>query len=175
MSHPAAALLLLLFLAFALEGCGYRLARYGDAGEEAPRVSVVTLSNDSREAGVETLVSDALRREVLNRGGLRLVGDPEGADYVIRGRVRPLETRARGFSAAVLAVEYEVTMALDLVVDSGSGRAWKMDSETMRASEVYLASADVEVGRKNRDEALRRLSDMLAVRVHDRIDSELLQ
>jgi hypothetical protein len=172
-SHPAAALLLVLLVA--LEGCSYRLVRYGSGAEDLPRVSVVTLTNDSQEAGVESLVSEAMRREVLNRGGLRLVGDPEAADYVIRGRVHPLQTRARGFSAAVLAVEYEVTMRLDVLVDFGSGDAWKMDSETMRESEIYLASADVEVGRKNRDEALRRLSEMLAARVHDRIDREAFQ
>jgi hypothetical protein len=172
-SHPAAALLLVLLVA--LEGCSYRLVRYGSDAEDLPRVSVVTLTNDSQEAGVESLVSEAMRREVLNRGGLRLVGDPEAADYVIRGRVRDLETRARGFSAAVLAVEYEVTMRLDVVVDLGSGEVWKMDPDTMRESEIYLASADVEVGRKNRDEALRRLSEMLAARVHDRIDREAFQ
>ena len=166
---------LLLLLLVALEGCGYRLARYGNAGEGAPGISVVTLRNDSREAGIETLVSDALRREVLSRGGLRLVGNPEAADYVIRGRVQALDTRARGFSAAVLAVEYEVTMRLDVVVDRKAGQGLKIDPATLRESEIYLASADVEVGRKNRDEALRRLSEMLAVRVHDRIDEEVLQ
>jgi len=166
---------LLLVLLVALEGCGYRLVRYGSSAEELPRVSVVTLRNDSREAGVETLVSEAMRREVLNRGGLRLVGDPEAADYVIRGRVHPLRTRARGFSATVLAVEYEVTMSLEVVVDPRAGEAWMMDSRTMQESEIYLASADVEVGRKNRDEALRRLSEMLAARVHDRIDKEVFQ
>jgi hypothetical protein len=135
----------------------------------------VTLRNDSEEAGVETLVSDALRREVLKRGGLRLVGDPAAADFVIRGRVQPLYTRSRSFSAAVLSVEYQVTLSLDVVVERKSGDPLKLDSGTMRDSEVYLASADVEVGRKNREEALRRLSEMLAARVHDRIDQEVVR
>ena len=37
----------------------------------------------------------------------------------------------------------------------------------MKETERYLASADIEATRKNRDEALRKVAVVLAVRIHD--------
>ena len=49
-----------------------------------------------------------------------------------------------------------------------------LDDELYSAQEVYLASADAAVLRKNRQEALRYLSGLLATRVHDTLDREVL-
>ena len=40
-------------------------------------------------------------------------------------------------------------------------------NSALTGTELYLASADLEAGRKNRREALRRVADVLAARVHD--------
>jgi hypothetical protein len=175
---PLLRLLLGLTLALALcPGCGYSLARYGRGGERERRVSIQTLENDSSEPGVELLVTDALRREFLSRGGLRLVSDPKRADLVIRGRVEPIATRARSFSSVVLALEYELTLSLDLRFETRGGEPLDLgfDRASFEDTEVYLASADVEAGRKNRLEALRRVADLLASRVHDSVDRAALQ
>ena len=37
----------------------------------------------------------------------------------------------------------------------------------MQDTERYLASADIEATRKNRDEAMRRMANVLAARAHD--------
>jgi hypothetical protein len=37
----------------------------------------------------------------------------------------------------------------------------------MQDTERYLASADVEATRKNRGEAMRKMAEVLAARVHD--------
>lgn len=165
---------LLLALPIISAGCGYRFVHYQRAGDESRRISVVTLQNDSQEAGVELLVSQALRHEILRRGGLELVSDPQNAHFALRGRVLPVQTRSRSFTGAVLAREYEVTLRLELRIDSGAADARSMGREEFAASEIYLASADAAVLRKNRREALRYLSGLLALRVHDSIDRELL-
>jgi len=152
--------------------CGYGFVRYDDAGTDTPRISVVTLSNDSREPGVELLVSQALRHEILTRGGLELVGPSIRPDFTLQGRVLPVQTRSRSFTGDVLAREYEVTLRLELRVDAESGEG--MRRADFRAQELYLASADAAVLRKNRQEALRYLSGLLARRVHDTMDRELL-
>jgi len=159
----------LLVLATVL-GCGYRLV--GQVSEQSPElaVSLRTLTNDSVEPGVELMVSDALRRVFLRATRIRLVEESSAADYEITGRVLPLETVSRTFTPGVRALEYIVVMRLELEVQGRGGKRLKLDRFSLSESEIYLASADVQIGRKNRDEALRRLSALLADRIYDEID-----
>ena len=161
-----------MVLALALAtGCGYHLVRKADGRDVT--VSVVTLHNDSVEPGVELTVTRALREEFLRRAAPRLVQDPAAADLVIRGRVLPLDTRANSFDTVALALEYRVELALDLEVAVAQGEGVKLDAASLKESELYLASADAEAARKNRDEAIRRIADILAGRVHDAIGLQL--
>jgi len=100
----------------------------------------------------------------------RLVSDPSRADLVLRGKVLPLETVSTSFSTVALALEYTVKMELALEMKTADGEVIPIDSEATRESELYLASADAEAARKNRAEALQRLADVLAVRVHDALN-----
>ena len=154
-------------------GCGYHLVHHRDGSGEQQRIAVETLRNDSYEPGVEFVVTDALLREFLKRGALRVVDDPSVADVVLRGRVQPIQTIGRSFSSVVLAIEYHITLDLDLTVTRKDGSQLPVPDQALRDSELYLASADVEVTRKNRKEALRRVADVLAVRVHDSVSAEL--
>ncbi len=155
-------------------GCGYHLVRHRDAPSQGQRVAIETLRNDSYEPGVEFMVTGALLREFLKRGALRVVDDPRAADLVVRGNVRPIRTEGRSFSSVVLALEYRITLDLDLTVTRRDGAQLPVPDQALRDSEFYLASADVEVTRKNRQEALRRLADVLAVRLHDSVAAGLL-
>jgi hypothetical protein len=88
----------------------------------------------------------------------------------MRGRVAYIDTVSRSFSSTVLALEYTVRMALDLELQRRDGSEIELDRSALFGSEVYLTSPDVEAGRKNRQESLRRVSDLLAVRVVDALD-----
>lgn len=162
----AATLLLILALAVPL-GCGYRLVRYEGALGDARRLAIRNLENETFEPRLGTLVADALHREFLRRGALELVDDPEAADLVLEGRVAALQTQGRSVSSIQFALEYEVEMRLDLTVRRRDGSELSLGPRNLRESDLYLASADVEAARKNREEALRRLADVLAGRVHD--------
>ncbi len=56
-------------------------------------------------------------------------------------------------------------LALDIRRRDGSEVA--IDPNALKESEIYLASSDIEVTRKNRQEALRRVASLLAGRIHD--------
>lgn len=155
-------------------GCGYRFVEYRNPDESARRITVVTLENDSEEPGVELLASQALRHEILSRGGLDLSPNSSDADFTLRGRVLPIHTQSRSFTGVVLAREYEVTLRFELRVDASNPKDGVLARTEFEASEIYLASADSAVLRKNRQEALRYLSGLLASRVHDAIDRDLL-
>ena len=170
MRGPWIALLLVLL---ASPGCGYRLVRYAGGLGDVRSVAVATPENASYEAGVELVVADALRREILQRGAARLVEDREGADLVLSGRVLPIERSAESFSSVGLALEYEVTLALDLQAVRSDGRSVPLEARALRETERYLASADAEALRKNRREALRRASQVLAGRVVDALYASL--
>ncbi len=148
--------------------CGFRPLPYGGGGGPAPtKVAIQNFANDSFEPGIEFTFTDAIYREFLRRGDLRVVDDPAAADLVLTARIQPLRTRSRSFSSVKLALEYEVTVQLDLEVRRVDGSAVSLDPGMLQTSEFYLASADVEVLRKNRQEALRRMADILAMRIHD--------
>jgi hypothetical protein len=88
----------------------------------------------------------------------------------VRGRIRPLDVNSRSFSSFVAALEYSLTLALDLEVQLENGTVVKLDSSMLSESESYLASPDIEVTRTNRLEALRHISDLLASRVADSLE-----
>jgi len=156
-------------VALATSGCGYHFVRYADAFGDHRSLAIRTPSNESFDPGVEFTVANALRREALRRGGLTLVEDATLADVVLQGRVLPIQTLARSVSSVVLTLEYEITLSLDLEARTRTGRIIPLDSMSLRETERYLASANVEVTRKNREEALRVLASTIASRVYDQL------
>ena len=64
-------------------------------------------------------------------------------------------------------MEYELELTLDLEARRSDGTPLPVGERSLREAEYYLASADVEATRKNRSEAIRRLTKVLAQRVHE--------
>jgi len=160
---------LVLIACLAATGCGYHFVRYDGTLGDYRSLAIPTPSNDSYDPGVEFIVADALRREALRRGGLDLVENPANADLVLSGRVLPIQTVGRSVSSVVLILEFEVTLRLELDVRTRGGRKIPLDPLSLRETERYLASANVEVTRKNREEALRLLAGTIASRVYDNL------
>ena len=155
-------------------GCSnYRLVRTDEALGPVRRVAVQTLQNHSFEPGIEAMVSDALRSEFQRGGGIVVVGDPARADLVLSGTVLELVTTARSFSAVAFGLEYQVEMRLALTARRTDGTRIDLDPSALRDWELYLTSSDVEAERKNRDEALRRLSTVLAERTREFLSDRL--
>ncbi len=154
-------------------GCGYKLLGSEAGLTGVGSISVQTPRNDSFKPGLELVVADALRRELLRRGAAEVTDDPRGADLVVTGRVLPMRSQARSFSSVVLALEYEITLALDLRVERREGGEVPIDPRALLETERYLASADIEALRKNEEEALHRLSKLLAGRFCDSLVAAL--
>lgn len=160
---------LLLALLVVPVACGYELIRYpgNTRSADGPTVVIETLENDSYDPGYEFVMTDALRREFQRRGALRVVSDPEAADWVVKGAVGPVRTIPQSASSVVLTLEYELQVTLNIRVVDQAGESMRLGSRLLNATELYLASADVEAEHKNRQEALRRCAQILAVRVHE--------
>jgi hypothetical protein len=163
---------LLALIAALCAGCGYTW-QGAPGGPALGRIAVRTPENTSSQPGLEFVMADALRREVLRRSGAELVEDAGDADWVVSGRVLPLQITPASLSPAVLTLEYQVTLEVDLRARATDGREVLGDPRTLRESERYLSSGDPEAQRKNRGEALRRVSRLLAARFLDRLGEEL--
>ncbi len=138
------ALVWILAPVLAGSGCGYQIVRYRDALGDARRVAIVGLENDSFEPGLDSMVSDAISREFLRRGALKVVSDPETADLIVTGTVERLQTRSEAFSTIEFVLEFRVTMRLDLRVERGDGTRIRIGGRALRESEFYQASAGVK-------------------------------
>ena len=152
-----------------LVGCGYGLVRYEGALDGAQRIAIETFRNDSDDPGLEMMMTEALRKEFLHRGALELVSGSGAADLVMSGAVLPVRTTVRSYSSVVLALEYNVSMSITVFVQKQDGTPLPISDRSFSESEIYLASSDVQVGRKNREEALRWITSLLAGRVADAI------
>ena len=174
-SRRSAALAVLLSVALgALAGCGYRLVSYRGALGDVRRVSIQTLRNDSLAAGYGATVTEALLKEFQRRGALQVVEDPALADLTIGGRVLPIQSGARSFSSTVLALEYQVTVQIQLDVQRRDGTTVPIDPGAMTENDKSVASADAEAQLTNRNEALRRVASVIAGRVHDALFERLM-
>ena len=158
-----------LLLLAAGSGCGYSLVGYSAGFDGIRTVAIETPENDSFVPGVEYVVADALRREFFRRGAVRIVDDPAAADLVLAGAVSKVLSSGRSFSSVVFSLEYELVLELELEGRRADGQPVVIGNRSLRESEYYLASADVEATRKNRDEALRRIAAVLAQRVHENL------
>lgn len=184
-STPGRTLIALVIfgLGVGISGCGYRplvgpgshLRAASQDGSVSPatevsRLAVMAFESESAEPWLGRIVSDSMRREMGARGTLRLVNDPRSADLILHGRIRSLSSTSRSFSSFVAALEYSVTIALDVEVVRATGDVVRLDSLPLTETETYLASADIETTRSQRLEALRKLSEILASRVADTIE-----
>ncbi len=143
------------------------MVRYQGAFPDAETLAIEPLSNESYEPGVEAVVLEALRREALQRSGLRLIEDPEAADIVISGAVSSLIIQPRSFSSVVLALEYEVFLQIQLAARNGDGEPLVLDGRAQYERDFYTSSPDIEATRKNRRETIHRMASVLADRVYD--------
>lgn len=154
-------------LVLVLVGCGYQLVRYGETLGDVQRIALRGFANDTFEPLADEIVSEAITREFLRRGAVELVEDPEQADLVIVGRVTDALIARRSFSSVSFALEYEVRLRLDIQVTRPDGTLVFVDQRSLSGSELYLSSADLEVNRTYREEAMRVVADVLAGRLHD--------
>jgi hypothetical protein len=157
-------------------GCGYAFvgapAPGVEGGGEPLRVAIRTFENTTTEPGADLVVTDALRRELYDRPRVRVVQEPRAADWVVDGKVGPVRIRTETFSSVVLALEQSLTLSVSLEIRDREGQPLDLSDAALSGTEVYLASADVEVSRKNRSEALQRVAGIIAERIGDALEME---
>ena len=164
------ALAALAAASLAASGCfaGYEIVRYKDALGDVRTIAV----KGSRQRDLRARRrGDRLRRDRRRvhppRGARRGRRRRERADLVVDGAVEDILIQSRTFSSIQFALEYAVTLKLRLEVKRRDGTKVDLDDRILQESDLYFASADIETMRKNREEAVRRVSMIIAGRLHD--------
>jgi len=144
----------------------YRVGQRGSFGD-LKRVAIPTFQNSSYEAGYGFELTESFLEEFYRRGSLTVVRDPEQADLVLSGHVLSIRTSSTSFSSAGLALEQGVRVEVDLSAVLADGSTVALFPGSLLESDHYLESADLEVAKKNREDALRKIASALAGRTYD--------
>jgi len=159
-----------LALALLAAACGYGFVdERAVFGPGVRRIEIRAFENQSNEPGYEQVLADALAEEFARRGALEPVYAGTSGDLVLAGRIESVNVTVRSYSSVALAVEDTVELRVNIEVrrSADGGVVWKRDD--LRLSELFLSSPDPNVEISNREQALRRLSALLAERVHDEL------
>lgn len=133
-------------VALALAGCGYHLvgAHIG-LPKDIHSLSVGTVQNRTREHGLEKTLAFAMEREIYERGHFHMVEGPAGADAVLSGTIRAVNTRPVAFDSNDVAVQYEIGLTLDLTLTRQRDGQVLWHVRGLREIDEYSASPTVVV------------------------------
>jgi hypothetical protein len=160
-------LLGLIGVALAAASCGYRFV----AGEPLPggiqRIFVPVAENRTAESGMEGVVTNALRREIIRRG-LEVSPERAGAEAVLAAAI----VRASGDTIArqttVTALEREAVLTVAVRFATAGGTV----DRTVTTSETYPVSAEPSATDRQRRLALETAADRLAQKVLNHLSAD---
>jgi len=133
--------LLALLVGLVVGGCGYGFSAKGEAfPKDVQKVFVETLVNRTREVGVEGDVTAALKNELRQKGQLKVVTQLDQADAIISGVVRNYDSRMVGTNRNDEALQYELTMILDMTLRRRSPDEVLWRTQGIRFAEIYSSS-----------------------------------
>jgi hypothetical protein len=140
---------LLAMAALGIAGCGYHVAGAENGlPADIRSIRVGDIENRTREYGLEKSLAFALEREIVIRQQLAISQDPGGGDAVLNGRIRSVEVRPVAFNKGDQAMQYEITMLLDLRLtrrDNGevlwNGAGLRQDTEYAASQAVVVTSS----------------------------------
>jgi hypothetical protein len=143
---PAGALLAAATLASAAPGCGYHVVGTDpQLPDDIRSIGVGAIVNETPERGLEKELAFAYEREIHLRGHYRMAESLGEADAQITGRIIGLARRPVAFDENDQAMQYEVTIRLDLALErTESGETLWATSDVVRADE-YASNPRVAI------------------------------
>ena len=117
--RPRFCIAILLLCVTLAPACGYHVA--GNAGLLPPDVKTIavpTFTNESKQFRIEQQLSADVTRELIQRTRYRIVADTKGADAVVEGTVKDVQTGVIAFNqstGAATALQVVMTAEVRLV------------------------------------------------------------
>ncbi|MCB9475548.1 MAG: hypothetical protein H6684_06940 [Deltaproteobacteria bacterium] len=169
MPRPALFFIAIVALGVAVTtGCGYtREGRGANLDTGIRSVAIPVFRNDTFEAGLETIVTDALRREFLLHNFVK-IAPAEKADAIAVGVIRKFNTKPISFSETDFATEYRASIRMSLKIVAPDGHVLWADERIAEVAE-YPANEDVFASEANKRAAIRSIAEKIARDTHARI------
>ncbi len=157
----------LVFIPFALYGCGYSLV-----GQGAPKgwahagvhlkgksVSINTFTSSVDEPGVEHIVTTYVKNEFVKDGRVKVVASD--ADYTLSGRVVTYDKETVALNKSGDTAQYRLTVGVDFVLTDHKGEVvWSAND--LRESQEYQSYREIERSKASERDALREAARDLA-------------
>ena len=150
----------ILLLVVTAAGCGYKVAGQGNRLPQNLKViAVPAFENQTPWMGLEQRLTGAVMQEFIHRTRFEVVGNPQGADAVLRGTVLRATTAPVVFDpatgrASVVAVE--ATLSVELQDQRNQEILYRNANYVFR--EQYEVTSDLDSFFEERDPALARLA-----------------
>ncbi len=162
---------LICLISFSLSiGCGYQMMRsFPSWPENVRNVYVKTIQNQTKEPGLEAIITDALIREFWRWGKVKVVNRPE-AEAVLSGKITNyIADRPLSFDQDRNIREYELSIRVNIQLkELSTGKIfWQKKDEIIEASYQYFKN-DLAKTRAEEKRAQVKAAQDLAKRLLDK-------
>ena len=121
-----------------LIGCGYQFAGRSDLfPKDIHSVYVEPFLNRTRDVGLGTEITTALRGELYRRGELQLVDQADRADAILSGVVRSFDSLTASVNQNAEVLQFEATLVVDTTFRRREPSEILWRGQAIRLSEIY--------------------------------------
>ena len=159
----------ILLGALLVGSCGYQLrGRETNLPPGIHSLAIPIFSNRTDQTGVETDVTQALAAKFISSKRLA-VTTRNSADALLTGTVKSFSTTPVAVTTSTqVSTEYRATLTIEFTFEG------KKDSKVLFREEMsdwrnYPVVSDLNTTEQNKQEAIRRISALLAERIHELI------
>src|SRR6266576_1114783 len=135
------------FSVLLLSACGYALVGHGNSLDpKIKSVQVPAFVNRTTRVGLEQLVTQSVADEMVSRGRLKLVSNPNDADAILRGSIDSFGIFPIAFNPQGRATQYQISITanIELVDHRNEDKViWKNDQYRFTENyQVDITSSD---------------------------------
>ncbi|UCD71198.1 MAG: LptE family protein [Syntrophobacterales bacterium] len=150
-------------------GCGYQFGGEGfGPSPDIRSIAIPTFTNETYEAGIETIVTNAILRELIKDRRLKVVGVDE-ADAIMEGTVTSFAISSVAYDPTGVVSEYRTSVALDVIVKGKKKGEILWNKRGLLESDVYRVSSDVLLTEAEKERAIQKIAEELAGRIRRRL------
>jgi len=140
-------------------GCGYHFV-----GQESPshhptgmKLYISFLSNETQEPLLEKRLSHLISKELLSDGRIQLVNRSQNPNTTLKGKITSFRETPLSFNQSQNALEYRVTLTLDLSIETISPQKVLWEGKGIQASAEYISSNETLATREAKNRAILEL------------------